>query len=255
MGVVWIRHNYSRRYQKIPESDVNYVWADFGLLQKRRDCLSQLIKQEDWTVLVPFDNQESLQRLPGILSTPHFVPLQKPLTWHTFESRVALASHTSPNTSFSRSVRFVSESVSTDESPPSSPDEIVSKNVHILLVEDNPINQKLGNKMLTSLGYSVLLASDGCEAISQLKLHDTSIEMILMDQCMPIKDGVTATREIRELEESGELKRRHRIIALTAVVGTESRAQFREAGADDFLAKPLSMGKLEQTLATFLRVE
>jgi CheY-like chemotaxis protein/anti-sigma regulatory factor (Ser/Thr protein kinase) len=251
--------------------DVKYVWADFRFLQQSPDGLRRLMNQEKWTALIPFDNQETLQRLPGLLSTPHFVPLQKPLTWHTFDSRIALASHSTPNHSFSRSVRFATESVTADESTPPSPDGMTSKNVHILLVEDNPvsptlslihsftntfkINQKLGNKMLTSLGYSVLLASDGDEAISQVLLHDTTIEMILMDQCMPIKDGVTATREIRELEEQGKMKRRHRIIALTAVVGTESRAQFREAGADEFLAKPLSMGKLEQTLATFLRVE
>lgn len=109
--------------------------------------------------------------------------------------------------------------------------------------------------MLTSLGYSVILARDGNEAILQTLKFDTVIDIILMDQSMPIKDGVTATREIRELESTKKLSRRHPIIALTAVVGTESRAQFKEAGADDFLAKPLSMGKLEQTLSTFLRVE
>lgn len=117
------------------------------------------------------------------------------------------------------------------------------------------INQKLGNKMLTSLGYTVLLANDGDEAISKTLQHDVVIDMILMDQSMPIKDGITATREIRALETSGKLLRRHPIVAVTAVVDTESRAQFKDAGADDFLAKPLSLGKLEQTLATFLRVE
>lgn len=106
--------------------------------------------------------------------------------------------------------------------------------------------------MLTSLGYSVLLASDGDIAITQIIKHDTSISMILMDQSMPMKDGVTATREIRALEAEGKLSRRHPIIAVTAVVDLQSRSEFRAAGADDFLAKPLSMTKLEKTLATFL---
>lgn len=109
--------------------------------------------------------------------------------------------------------------------------------------------------MLTSLGYQVLLAENGEEAIEQIKKHDTSVDIILMDQSMPVKDGVTATREIRDLEASEKLIRRHPIIAVTAVVNTESRASFKDAGADDFLAKPLSLSKLEQTLATFLRVE
>jgi len=109
--------------------------------------------------------------------------------------------------------------------------------------------------MLSSLGYSVILANDGEQAIEQIKKHDKTIEMILMDQSMPTKDGVSATREIRILESEGKLSRRHPIIALTAVVSTESRALFKNAGADEFLAKPLSLGKLEQTLATFLRIE
>lgn len=109
--------------------------------------------------------------------------------------------------------------------------------------------------MLTSLGYTVLLASDGDEAIAVLHSHDLNIDMILMDQSMPNKDGITATREIRQLEADGKLRRKHVIIALTAVVNSESRAAFGRAGADEFLSKPLSLGMLEQTLATFLRVE
>jgi len=66
---------------------------------------------------------------------------------------------------------------------------------------------------------------------------------------MPRKDGITATTEIRALEASNKLKRKHIIVALTAVVNTESRARFKEAGADDFLAKPLSLGGLRDALA------
>jgi CheY-like chemotaxis protein len=69
---------------------------------------------------------------------------------------------------------------------------------------------------------------------------------------MPKKDGITATREIRELEAQGKLKRKHVIVALTAVVNTESRARFKEAGADDFLAKPLSLMGLKDALAVHL---
>lgn len=109
--------------------------------------------------------------------------------------------------------------------------------------------------MLSSLGYSVLLANDGDQAIEQIMKHDEIIDLILMDHSMPVKDGVGVTREIRDLENSGKLSKRHTIIALTAVVSTESRAQFKSAGADDFLAKPLSFAKLQETLATFFRIE
>jgi CheY-like chemotaxis protein len=73
-----------------------------------------------------------------------------------------------------------------------------------------------------------------------------------MDQSMPRKDGVTATREIRQLEATGKLKIRRPIIAVTAVVNSESQATFKEAGADDFLAKPMSLERLRETLAFHL---
>jgi CheY-like chemotaxis protein len=206
---------------------------------------------------VPFEHQESLQHLPGVLSAPHFVPLPKPLIWHTFYKRIAIASHAAAAMKASPTVENNPQKANgngwgRERSPERS---ITSGTVNILLVEDNAVNQKLCMKMLTSLGYSVILANDGEQAIEQTRKHDKDIDLILMDQSMPVKDGVCATRDIRVLENSGKLSKRHPIIALTAVVSTESRAQFKSAGADDFLAKPLSFAKLEQTLATFLRIE
>ena len=114
------------------------------------------------------------------------------------------------------------------------------------------INQKLGKKMLTALKYHVLLADDGEDAIEQIKKYDASVDAILMDQSMPVKDGITATREIRAMEAVGTLSRRRPIIAVTAVVSAQAQALFRTAGADDFLTKPLSLSKLEETLALHL---
>jgi CheY-like chemotaxis protein len=102
--------------------------------------------------------------------------------------------------------------------------------------------------MLTSLGYQVLTADDGVEAIEQVLAHDATIDAILMDQSMPRKDGLTATREIRELEANGTLSRRRPIVAVTAVVSSQAQTLCRLAGTDDFLAKPLSLGRLESCL-------
>jgi CheY-like chemotaxis protein len=102
--------------------------------------------------------------------------------------------------------------------------------------------------MLTLLNYDVLLAEDGQEAIEIVKEHAQTIDVILMDQSMPRKDGITATKEIRELEADGLLCKRQTIIAVTAAAGQESEAQFLEAGTDMFLSKPLSLAKLEQSL-------
>lgn len=109
--------------------------------------------------------------------------------------------------------------------------------------------------MLIALGYDVRIVHNGQEAIEQLIRDDSRIDAILMDQSMPQKDGVTATREIRELEATGTISRRRPIIALTAVVNTQTQALFKAAGADDFLAKPMSLIKLEQALAAHLPVK
>ena len=108
--------------------------------------------------------------------------------------------------------------------------------------------------MLSSLSYDVRTALNGQEAINVL-LEDNEeqkIALVLMDQSMPKKDGVTATHEIREMERSGKLSTRRPIIAVTAVVNSESQAVFKEAGADDFLAKPMSLERLKETLAMHL---
>lgn len=106
--------------------------------------------------------------------------------------------------------------------------------------------------MLASLGYDIILANDGEEAVEAIIQYDLTVDCILMDQSMPRKDGITATKEIRAMEASGLLTRKRPIIAVTAVVNSEAQGQFKAAGADDFLAKPLSLSKLEQTLAGFL---
>lgn len=106
--------------------------------------------------------------------------------------------------------------------------------------------------MLTALKYQVLLAEDGEEAIEQITKHDAMIDAILMDQSMPVKDGITATKEIRAMETAGTLSRRRPIVAVTAVVSAQAQALFKAAGADDFLTKPLSLSNLEKTLALHL---
>lgn len=106
--------------------------------------------------------------------------------------------------------------------------------------------------MLSALRYNVLTADDGEDAIKQILTHDDTIDAIFMDQSMPRKDGVTATKEIRAMEARRTLSRRRPIIALTAVVSADAQALFKAAGADDFLTKPLSLDQLRQTLAVHL---
>ncbi|KAK6002139.1 hypothetical protein QM012_001777 [Aureobasidium pullulans] len=272
------------------EKEWKYIWADMPFLLNNKDQFRRLMKRQDWLVLVPYDTQKSLSDLPGIVSAPHFVLLPRPLVWHSFATRVDAANRRSRSAAVSRTLRFdpVVEVMQDIPSPtpqqstqPSETSEqearqqqqnqqrapsfnaeeeaqqksrspVQGQQQTVLLVEDNVINAKLFQKMLISLKHKVILAPDGEAAVSQILTHDTAIDIIFMDQSMPKKDGITATREIRSLEQEGKLQRKHLIVALTAVVNTESRAKFKEAGADDFLAKPLSLTGLKDALAVHL---
>jgi len=106
--------------------------------------------------------------------------------------------------------------------------------------------------MLMALKYQVIVADDGEQAIQKIMRHDAVVDAILMDQSMPVKDGVTATKEIRSMETAGILSRKRPIIAVTAVVSPEAQELFRSAGADNFLTKPLSLEQLGKTLKSHL---
>ena len=109
----------------------------------------------------------------------------------------------------------------------------------ILVVEDNVVNQKLMELLLKSGGYDVTVAANGEEAV-RIATTET-FDAILMDVQMPIMDGVTASRRIRECERELPPPGRHvPIIAVTAHVMKWNRDQCVHAGMDDFLAKPIT---------------
>jgi len=113
----------------------------------------------------------------------------------------------------------------------------------ILLVEDNPVNQKVLLTQLKHLGYHPALATDG-QAALQLMTH-THYDIVLMDCQMPVLDGYDTTREIRRRE----VNTRHTIIiALTANALKEDRDQCIKAGMDDYLSKPVLKEQLAAKL-------
>lgn len=94
---------------------------------------------------------------------------------------------------------------------------IINSKYKILVVEDNPVNSKIVIGMLTNMGYSVVSASDGFQAIDAFK--KSAFDLILMDIHMPLCNGLDATKEIRKIEEE---KGTHvPIIAVTASVADE----------------------------------
>ncbi len=114
---------------------------------------------------------------------------------------------------------------------------------HLLVVEDNPINQEVMLELLRELGYTADVAEDGQRALEALE--DKEYPLILMDCQMPVMTGYQAAREIRRREAG---KRRVPIIAVTAHALSGEREKVLAAGMDDYLAKPISQAALDEIL-------
>jgi PAS domain S-box-containing protein len=112
----------------------------------------------------------------------------------------------------------------------------------ILIAEDNPVNQRVGQHLLNQMGYRADVVGNGREAIEALRHR--AYDVILMDVQMPELDGLEATRQIRkEKVEHGP-----RIIAMTANAMPEDRDKCLAAGMDDYIAKPINFLQLQAVL-------
>jgi signal transduction histidine kinase/CheY-like chemotaxis protein len=121
--------------------------------------------------------------------------------------------------------------------------------LHVLVVEDNPVNQLVVVRMLEVLGCRVSLAEDGQTALAVLGRE--RCDAVLMDCHMPVMDGFEATRAIRAEPRLASLP----VIGLTASVTTEDRQRCRDAGMDEVLGKPCTLTQLGHTLAAFAEKE
>ncbi|WP_315386445.1 response regulator [uncultured Stenotrophomonas sp.] len=118
----------------------------------------------------------------------------------------------------------------------------------VLVVEDHPTNQALMRWRLQQLGLQHELAVDGEAALAML--DDAHFDLVITDCRMPVMDGYTLTRHIRERERgSGQ---RMPVLALTASALVEDVQRCREAGMDDLLAKPVALATLRQALRRWL---
>jgi signal transduction histidine kinase/ActR/RegA family two-component response regulator len=120
----------------------------------------------------------------------------------------------------------------------------------VLLVEDNPINLMVAQKMLEKVGLKPSLANNGIEALEQLK--NQSFDLVLMDCQMPEMDGFDATREIRQLSIKALNKQPLPIVAMTANVMSGDRERCLEVGMDDYIGKPVRRDELATILKRWL---
>jgi len=117
--------------------------------------------------------------------------------------------------------------------------------LHILVAEDNAINQKLITNILNRLGIEVTIANNGEEALKYRQ--EKEFDMLLMDIEMPVMGGMEATAKIRSFER--DQKKRHLpVIALTANALSGDRAKYLSTGMDGYLAKPIQLDALKEIL-------
>jgi CheY-like chemotaxis protein/HPt (histidine-containing phosphotransfer) domain-containing protein len=128
---------------------------------------------------------------------------------------------------------FVADNQSAEKSP----------QPKILVVDDDLLNQRMMQVILTREGYDVHLASNGLEAFEAIKLQ--RYDVVFMDLQMPVMDGIEASRRIREWENGG----RHTfIVALTASYLPEQGHVLFEAGIDNYISKPFDLEHIQRLL-------
>jgi two-component system, sensor histidine kinase and response regulator len=123
----------------------------------------------------------------------------------------------------------------------------------VLVVEDNPVNQKVAVRMLERLGYKADIAANGLEALEALSRIPYAA--VLMDVQMPEMDGYEATKEIRRREREGPEDRHTPILAMTANAMQGDREEALEAGMDDYVSKPVTAQELESVLRRWVSEE
>ncbi|AVP95899.1 hybrid sensor histidine kinase/response regulator [Ahniella affigens] len=120
---------------------------------------------------------------------------------------------------------------------------------HVLLVEDNPVNRQVAQRLLTLIGVSFEVAENGKIAVE--KAVAGRFDCVLMDCQMPVMDGYTSTRTMRKLEIEGQVQKRP-IVAMTANAMVGDREKCLAAGMDDYMSKPLNRNLIEQMLRKWL---
>lgn len=118
--------------------------------------------------------------------------------------------------------------------------------VRILLVEDNELNRDMLSRRLSRQGFEVILAMDGQEGVERARTEKP--HLILMDMSLPVKDGWTATRELKTDPETRSIP----VIGLTAHAMAGDRKKTLDAGCDEYDTKPIELARLLEKIEALI---
>ncbi len=116
----------------------------------------------------------------------------------------------------------------------------------ILIVEDNELNMRLFDQLLRANGYETIQSMDGSDVLEIAK--DQKPDLIIMDIQLPVRSGIEITKDLKADEELKHIP----VVAVTAFVMDGDENKIREAGCDDYLAKPYSIPVFLETVAKYL---
>jgi CheY-like chemotaxis protein/HPt (histidine-containing phosphotransfer) domain-containing protein len=170
--------------------------------------------------------------------------LPKPIRQKQFvESLNRLLSHTQQH-----ETRFWLDRRPPPEEKGSLKQQIGARNLHVLVAEDNPINQRVAIALLEKIGFQAQAVATGAEALRAL--DTVAYDIILMDVQLPELDGFATTKEIRlrESQQEGDAKQPIYIIAMTAFAVRGAREQCLAAGMDDYISKPVRIEALMRVI-------
>ncbi len=156
--------------------------------------------------------------------------------------------------SFNQLVEYKNKEVKIEDktiTPPTNTKQLFS-NIHALVVEDNPINQKMIQHTLKNIGISSECANNGREGLSMYMKDADKYDIIFMDIQMPVMNGIDATKAMIAFEQSKQLEHTP-IVAVTANALKGDREHFMAEGMDEYVSKPINLEKFISVLKLFFQ--
>lgn len=165
-------------------------------------------------------------------------------------SKIELESKLGEGSAFSFNLRF--KRVAPKQSNEMVAEEKSLEGYHVLVAEDNALNQEIIYEILKDMGLAVEIAGDGKEVVEKFRMSDSKYyDIILMDIMMPEMDGLEATESIRKMDRADS--RTVPIVAMSANAFAEDRKRSLESGMNEHMAKPIDVKKLRTVLQKYLK--